>query len=537
MKKLLVLLLCLAMTVGLFAGCASGQESYVPTGDALSQEIGGTTPTEVQEDAPEQALTLVYDPDRTMNPYDATSYTNRVLFSLIYQGLFTVDRNYNVEPMLCKNYSVSSDMSVYTFYINNATFSDGTRLTADDVEASLEAAWESDVYGGRFTHIIAIYQSWDGGVVVEADTTMENLPLLLDIPILKKTELDADRPLGTGPYRLEATNGGLRLVKRNNWWCQAALPITASAISLTPAGDPTEVRDMFEFSDVGLAVADPGSDVYADYRCDYELWDCENGIFLYLGFNTVESEVFSNREVRAAVTYAINRELLVEEYYRGFARSATLPCSPQSPFYNQGLADRYEYDNVRFAQTLTSAGMRGKTVRMLVNSDDSLRIRVAQAVADMLEECGLYVELVKFGEDYMYVLEGRSYYSPETQDNEYYDLYIGQTKLSPNMDLTPFFYEYGSLTAGGIADTATYALCSEALANSGNYYNVHERVMEQGYICPLLFRSYSVYATRGLLTGLTPSRDNVFYYSIGQDMGTAQVPVAEKPEPTDSGEE
>ena len=171
--------------------------------------------------------------------------------------------------------------------------------------------------------------------------------------------------------------------------------------------------------------------------------------------------------------------------------------------------------------------MRGKTVRMLVNSDDSLRIRVAQAVADMLEECGLYVELVKFGEDYMYVLEGRSYYSPETQDNEYYDLYIGQTKLSPNMDLTPFFYEYGSLTAGGIADTATYALCSEALANSGNYYNVHERVLEQGYICPLLFRSYSVYATRRLLPGLTPSRDNVFYYSIGQDLGTAQVPVAE----------
>ena len=172
MKKLLVLLLCFAMTVGLFAGCASGQESYVPTGDALSQEIGGTTPTEVQEDAPEQALTLVYDPDRTMNPYAATSYTNRVLFSLIYQGLFTVDRNYKVEPMLCKNYSVSSDMSVYTFYINNATFSDGTRLTADEVEASLEAAWESDVYGGRFTHIIAIYQSWDGGGVGEADTTM-----------------------------------------------------------------------------------------------------------------------------------------------------------------------------------------------------------------------------------------------------------------------------------------------------------------------------------------------------------------------------
>ena len=39
----------------------------------------------------------------------------------------------------------------------------------------------------------------------------------------------------------------------------------------------------------------------------------------------------------------------------------------------------------------------------------------------------------------------------------------------------------------------------------------------------MLFRSYAIYATRGLLTGLTPSRDNVFYYSLGKTMNGALI--------------
>ena len=34
----------------------------------------------------------------------------------------------------------------------------------------------------------------------------------------------------------------------------------------------------------------------------------------------------------------------------------------------------------------------------------------------------------------------------------------------------------------------------------------------------MLFQTYSIHATRGLLTGLSPSRDNVFYYDLGKTM-------------------
>ena len=89
------------------------------------------------------------------------------------------------------------------------------------------------------------------------------------------------------------------------------------------------------------------------------------------------------------------------------------------------------------------------------------------------------------------------------------------------MDLSPFFYVDGALSYGGVNDVAAYSLCLQALENHGNYYTLHQTVMENGLLCPILFRSYSIYATRGLLTGLTPARDNIFYYSLGKTMEQA----------------
>jgi hypothetical protein len=89
------------------------------------------------------------------------------------------------------------------------------------------------------------------------------------------------------------------------------------------------------------------------------------------------------------------------------------------------------------------------------------------------------------------------------------------------MDLTAFFSSSGALSYGSINDVALYTLCAESLANHGNFYTLHQSAMNDGRLCPILFRSYAIYATRGLLTDLTPARDNVFYYSLGKSMEKA----------------
>lgn len=517
MKRLILLSVCTALVLSLFSGCASKEDQpYVPTGNALVMDDGSTVETKApnSEDQQAQSLTMAYYPDKSMNPLTCTDFTNRALFSLIYQGLFCVDRNYQVEPLLCKTYSMSDDMMTYRFELERATFSDGSPVTDADVVASLNAAMDSDYYEGRFTYVKSIDVGENGGIVIQLHTPYENFPILLDVPILKANQLEAENPVGSGPYTFSKGTSSASLRINPSWWSNAALPISAPSITLLNAQTPAQIRDEFEFGDIDLVCANPASDSYADYRCDFELWDCENGSFLYLACN-MESQVFSDPVVRRALTYAIDRDMLVDSYYGGFGRSATLPASPQSPYYNVGLAENYEYDGVKFVQALDQSGKKGSTISLLVNKDDSLRLRVARAIGKMLTDCGLVVEMKELStSDYRDALTYRTY-----------DLYLGQTRLSANMDLSEFFYTYGYLSYGSLEDNSLYAMSMEALANSGNYYNLHQRIMEDGRLCPVLFCGYCVYATRGVLSELKPSRDNIFYYSLGKTMEDAFTPM------------
>lgn len=518
MKKCITLLLCLALIASLFAGCGKDQEeAYVPTGDALVME--GEDPDSVgpqKEEAP-QELSLAYYPTRSMNPLECGDYTNRVLFSLIYQNLFNVDSQRNVEPILCKTFQVSSDYRTWTFYIENtATFSDGTFLTIHDVLATFNAALESSYYSGRFTHVREVSLSDDGGITFQLDTPYENLPLLLDVPILKSSQVGSDTPLGTGPYALSSSLTGTHLRKVTTWWCESEdFVATAETIPLVDAENPSQIRDQFEFGDVGLVCADPCSDMFAEYRCDYELWDIDNGIFLYIGCNVAWVDFLEESNLRSMLTYGIDRETIVETYFGGYAKAATLAASPDSPYYSKSLAAKYEYDSGKFVDFLSRYGTTEDPIRLLVNSNDSIRVKIARYIAETFTEFGLPTETLEYS--------SQAYQNAIIAGN--YDLYLGTTRLSVNMDLSEFFAPYGNLSRNGISDSVTYSLCLETLANEGNYYNLHQQVANEGRIIPIAFYSYSIYAERGLLTNLSPARDNVFYYSLGKTMEAAQIPT------------
>lgn len=500
MKRFFALFLVLLLLTGCVSPdttLSSDEEASSTTGDGEISESRG--------------FSLVYNPEKSLNPYTCADYTNKMLFSLLYQGLFSVDSEYNAEPQLCESYTVSKDMKTYVFYLEKATFSDGTLVSANDVWASLEAARNSDVYRGRFTYVDTISITEDGGVQIQLTTAYENLPILLNIPIVKADQTEAACPEGTGPYTLEtAKDGSYELRKRKKWWCKASLPFTAQTIPLIAGTDATEIRDEFELGDVGVVCTNPGAASYVDFRSTYDLWDCENGIYLYLGCRA-KSSVFSNQAVRQALTYAIDRDTLVRDYYRTFGLAATLPASPNSPYYDKTLAAQYAYAPEKFTAVLEQEEMTGKSISILVNSGDSHRVKVANAIADMLRACSLEVTVK--------ALSGVNYTNALSWGN--YDLHLGQTILSPNMDLTVFFSNSGALNYCGMSDTTIAALCKEALANSGNYEMLHQAVMEDGMLCSVAFLSYAVYVRRGLAEDLAPARDNVFYYSLGKTMEDA----------------
>lgn len=500
MKRLLCVLLAVAVTLALF-GCYREPPDYTPTGNALA-DGNPTQPT--QSPATEQAMCLAYYPDRSLNPLLATDYTNRVIIDLVYQGLFSLNAQYEAVPVLCQSFTVSRDMKQYTFYPAQATFSDGTALTAADVAASLKRAMTKGYYVGRFSQVRSISLTEDGGVLVELKTPYEHFELLLDVPIVKAEQLDAQRPLGTGAYLYETYDGQLRLRRRSGWWCTASLVINSQVISLVEGENPSQLRDEFQSSDLSLVCADPGSVRYAEFHNDYELWDCESGVFLYLGCN-LKSPVLSNQSIRAALTYAIDRASIVEDHYRGFAYATALPTSPLSPWYSKALANRVSLNPERLTQAVELANLENNSLTLLVSTDDNVRLRVARQIAQELSQCGLKVTTVE--------KNGAKFLQALAEGN--YDLYLGQTKLSPNMDLTAFFAPSGALNYGSISNPAMHMLCLEALANSGNYYTLQQKVLENGAIVPILFRSYAIFTKRGAFEDLYPARDHIFFYSLG----------------------
>ena len=69
-------------------------------------------------------------------------------------------------------------------------------------------------------------------------------------------------------------------------------------------------------------------------------------------------------------------------------------------------------------------------------------------------------------------------------------------------------------------------LCRAALENSGNYYDLFRAVMNRGLICPILFKTNVLYATRGVLQDCTPALSSLIYRSSGVTAADIQAEEA-----------
>lgn len=494
------LLLCLALML-LLTACAQ-QKQTLPTLSAVETE-----PTPTQEAPQEQAtaseLGLAYMPSYGLNPYKCTATVNRALFSLLYESLFVVSDRYRAEPVLCESFKVSDEGRTYTFSIvSGVCFSDGTPLTAADVAASIEAARQSPIYQSRLSHISYYIVNEDGSFSVFLDTPYENFALMLDVPIVKAATVDKETPIGSGSYCLRGTK-----LQKNSHWKQLTSPIlTAETVPLTACADPGDLRDSFEFGATDLVYCDPNSAAAVGYRCDYEVWEVPTTVMHYLGFN-LYSGYFVNDKLRAAVTLALDREDISNKVYGGFAQASVLTCSPDSDLYDNQLAEQYDYAPAAFAAAVQESGVTtstdyvGHVGTLLVCSEDPKRVAAADYIAEVLQKAGLNITVSAVDYD--------SYQSALQKGD--FDLYYGEVRLTANFDLSEFFKEYGNLQYGSIASGGLSALCIASLGNSGSYPELCSQLMQQAPICPVVFKGYAIYVTRGAISSITPAVDYVFH--------------------------
>ena len=525
MKKRVSVLLIFALFLSLLTGCSGGKLDFSWFTSKFTGKTADQTQAEQETAAAEEAAApettavvtevfndisafgLAYQKSYGVHPYNCESLNNRCILSFLYEPLFVVgSETFEVSPVLAESYDVSGDGLTTTVHIRpEARFSDGSPVTAQDAAYSLLSSRGTVYYGSRLRHVLSITADDETTLTLTTDTAYECLPLLLDIPIIKDGSVDEASPLGSGPYVMESDT---RLVRNANWWQTAAPIVDFDEISLTLVEKTSEVRDNFEYENVNLVLTDPNSAAFAGFHNDYELWDAKSPIMQYVGYN-INSKVFSNYGLRSAITYAIDREHIATDIMGGFAQAAVLPASPDAPFYDVKLANTYSYSLTKFQQQLESASVEdmdhdgtldlyvsslGYAVpvsgTMIVCSSSYIRVQAATEVARMLNDLGFNITVKS--------MEYTEYKNALLQGN--FDLYYGEVRLSPNFDLSPFFGATGTLNYGSLSDSTMMNLCSMALVNSGNTYNLYKRVCERGYITPILFKSYALYTTRGAVT-------------------------------------
>ena len=76
-----------------------------------------------------------------------------------------------------------------------------------------------------------------------------------------------------------------------------------------------------------------------------------------------------------------------------------------------------------------------------------------------------------------------------------------------------FFDSNGYLSYGGISSATLLGQCVSSLENTGNYPELCRNLLETAPICPVVFKSYAIYVTRGKISSITPAVDCVFHHS------------------------
>lgn len=458
-------------------------------------------PDQSQEQVPvDTPFALPVYPTYSLHPVLASNRANLTLAPLLYEPLFQVDEQFEAQKVLCRNYTVSEDGLTWTItLVENVTFSDGTPLTGDVAADALNLARSAGSrFAARLADITAITGE-DGALTITLSRPNGRLPLLLDIPIALG---EGSTPAGTGPYILSGSQEEPRLTARTDWWQNSSLP--ADEIPLRAIQRSDDLIFAFSAGNVALVDVDLMGTNALGYSGNYEAWDYVTTDLIYLGFNT-QAGPCRTAAVRRALATAIHREAIAQTVYANHAVPAALPFHPDSSLYDDSAAQSLAYAPDSLAQQVEQLR---RSLRLLVNSENTAKVSAAQVIAYQLESAGLEVELAQLSfEDYSAALAAGNF-----------DLYLGETVLTADFDLSPLLT--GSLNYGRWSSEETAPLLAALAAAEQETADAAAQALcahlaQEVPITAICFKNGSVLTQWGRLSGLSPLRNNVFSHLDG----------------------
>lgn len=482
-------------------------EEDIP-GDFIPPSASPSEPPEIvipSGAAASNVFALAFSSSGTMNPITGISRLNSDFMPLVYEGLFFINDRYEAEPLLCSSFS--KEGLKYTFHLNpDACFSDGTKLTADDVKYSLEFAISgSSVYGGRLKHVKRISAPEEDIVMIELDKDLGRFEQLLDIPVIKKGSDDMTYPIGTGAYIIVESEGESYLKANPVWWRKEVKPAPRIELIDTPEADL--LINYFETGVISMVRSDLTATDLVVFGGDYEEWSYATSDMYYLGLNTAAGP-FMRAETRRLMSFVVDRELICETEMLRYADPAVLPVNPASRLYKKEIEQKYAFSIDRFIEESIAEGYGEENplrVVFIVNTENVFKVAVANRISEDLRAMGVQVELRELKWDnFLAALKSGNF-----------DIYLAEVRLSPDFDISPLVSKEGALNYGKYSSEETEILLDSFLsADRGSIETaaaaLYRKVAEDAPIIPILFKRGLVLAKRGIIEDISPLQGNIF---------------------------
>ena len=332
-------------------------------------------------------------PLQTFDPHlaDAGPVFSNYL-TLVYDGLTRTDSSdFNTpRPNLATDWTWTTPTTIELNLREDVTFIDGTPFDAEAAQANLDRMLDSR--GPRINTVSSIsHTDILGPYKIRINlhfpdpTILQNLSgspgMMVSPTAFDNEDLDIN-PVGTGPWIYD-TEGSVigdvhRLSVNPNY--HGVDPVELAPFELHVLTDPKARLNALISGQVDLCVVGP-SEAAPAADMGYAVAQRANRWF---GMTMLDrrGEVvpeFADVRVRRAIGYAVDRELLAEVVFFGFARPASQPMSDVEIGHNPNLRGYYRYDPAKARALLDEAGVDRVTFTIPVAPSVSAQYEAVQA--------------------------------------------------------------------------------------------------------------------------------------------------------------
>lgn len=312
-----------------------------------------------------------------INPLWISGGTDSWITELIWDRLLRVGPDGLPTPWAAESYEWVDDKTITLTLRDGMTWHDGQPVTAEDVRFSFEAAMgdEAPMYKPFTANIDSI--ETDGNTVTftlkepaaafltGSLAKLNLIPKHVWEPVLTNLAGSDDNaesyqeaaPIGSGPYKFVSWSTNEEVVLEANdahWsppkaerWILRIVPNTEAAVGMLRSG---EINFMSDFTGDPQILIDAAA---ADG--DLEVVSTIDMGFRYIAFNN-RRPPFDDPAFRQALSYAINRDLIVGAAFKGFAVKSNSVISPALPFWHAADVTEFETGLERAQAILAEAG-------------------------------------------------------------------------------------------------------------------------------------------------------------------------------------